>query len=67
MTYSKLQNLWYSKEKFILNSQIKFFLLNSTNVPLLLSTILVVDAKIGKRNQAGLQTGIRREGAMEYK
>ena len=54
MTYSKLQNLWYSKEKFILNSQIKFFLLNSTNVLLLLSTILVVDAKIGNLNKAGL-------------
>ncbi len=35
------------------NDCVKTNLLNPVNVPMLLSTILVVDAKIGKWNKAG--------------
>ena len=59
MTYFNSQNPWYSEDKFIINTKIIwksikkmvvlniFFLSNSENIALLLSTISVVDAKIG--------------------
>ena len=39
------KSVWNIKQNYRVNH---FFLLNSTNVPLLLSTISDIDAKIGK-------------------